>query len=319
MIAFRRDKDDGPRRQWGADTNSDPMPQVPRIAGDWTMAIGRFAVVFTVAAWVALMVTVINGQVIEGVAGHASLTETVGFLTAVTLLAASATAYLFGRLGFYYRTKEGRRTPRAMLDEFFAERRPTVTALIPSYQEEPGVILMTLLSTALQEYPDLRVVLLVDDPPNPRYAGPRKLLDAAHALPGEVERLLSEPRRRFDRALDGFEVTVDPSLPTTADQVHALAAEYEYAGGLAPQPRRPVPRVRPQRGLLRHPRARQTGDRPRGDRPRPAHRRRLRAGEDRRRPDGAALPPPRLDLPLPRCRASSASASPRSPPSRTRR
>jgi cellulose synthase/poly-beta-1,6-N-acetylglucosamine synthase-like glycosyltransferase len=230
MSLFRRDKDAGPRRQWGADKNMDPMPQVPRIAGDWTMAVGRFAVVFTVAAWAALMVSVINGQVIEGVAGHASLTETVGFLTAVSLLAASATAYLFGRLGFYYRTKEGRRTPRAMLDEFFAERRPTVTALIPSYQEEPGVILMTLLSTALQEYPDMRVVLLVDDPPNPRYAGPRKLLDSAHALPAEVERLLSEPRRRFDRALGGFEVSVDPSLPTTPDQVHALAGEYEYAG-----------------------------------------------------------------------------------------
>jgi len=49
MSLFRRDKDTGPRRQWGADKNMDPMPQVPRIAGDWTMAIGRFAVVFTVA------------------------------------------------------------------------------------------------------------------------------------------------------------------------------------------------------------------------------------------------------------------------------
>jgi len=124
MSLFRRDKDTGPRRQWGADKNMDPMPQVPRIAATGRWRIGRFAVVFTVAAWAALMVTVINGQVIEGVAGHASLTETVGFLTAVTMLAASATAYLFGRLGFYYRTKEGRRTPRAMLDEFFAERRP---------------------------------------------------------------------------------------------------------------------------------------------------------------------------------------------------
>ena len=228
-MKLRREKNAGPRRQWGADHNSDPMPQVPRIAGDWTMAIGRFAVVFTVAAWAALFITVVNGQVIEGVAGHASLTETVGFLTAVTLLAASATAYLFGRLGFYYRTKEGRRTPRAMLEEYFAERRPSVTALIPSYQEEPGVILMTLLSTALQEYPDLRVVLLIDDPPNPRYAGPRKLLDSAHALPAEVERLLSEPRRRFDRALNGFEISSDPSLPTTSDQVHGLAGEYEYA------------------------------------------------------------------------------------------
>jgi len=229
-MRLRRRKDDGPRRQWGADTHKDPMPQVPRIAGDWTMTMGRAAVVLTVAAWVALFFSVVNGQVIEGVVGHASLVETVGFLTAVTLLAASATAYLFGRLGFYYRTKTGRRTPRAMLDEFYAERRPSVTALIPSYQEEPGVILMTLLSTALQEYPDLRVVLLVDDPPNPRYAGPRKLLDSAVALPAEVERLLSEPRRRFDRALEAYERSADPTLPTTAAEVHAAAAEYEFAG-----------------------------------------------------------------------------------------
>jgi cellulose synthase/poly-beta-1,6-N-acetylglucosamine synthase-like glycosyltransferase len=228
MSIFRR-KDAGPRRQWGADSHKDPMPQVPRIAGDWTMTLGRAAVVLTVTAWVALFVSVINGQVIEGVVGHASLVETVGFLTAVTLLAASATAYLFGRLGFYYRTKTGRRTPRAMLDEFYAERRPSVTALIPSYQEEPGVILMTLLSTALQEYPDLRVVLLVDDPPNPRYAGPRKLLDSAVALPAEVERLLSEPRRRFDRALEAYERSADPALPTTAAEVHAAAGEYEFA------------------------------------------------------------------------------------------
>ncbi|MFT3864927.1 MAG: glycosyltransferase family 2 protein [Solirubrobacterales bacterium] len=231
MTFLRRKKNDGPRRQWGADHNSDPMPQVPRIAGDWTMTFGRFAVVFTVAAWAALFVTVVNGQVIEGVAGHASLVETVGFLTAVTLLAASAIAYLFGRLGFYYRTKDGRRTPRAMLDEFYAARRPSVTALIPSYQEEPGVILMTLLSTALQEYPDIRVVLLIDDPPTPRYSGPRRLLDSAVALPAEVERLLSGPRLRFDLALERFESSFDPGVPTTDDEVHALAGEYEFAAG----------------------------------------------------------------------------------------
>jgi cellulose synthase/poly-beta-1,6-N-acetylglucosamine synthase-like glycosyltransferase len=229
MAFFHRKQSDGVRRQWGADRNSDPMPQVPRIAGDWTMTFGRAAVVLTVAAWAALVISVVNGQIIEGVAGHASITETVGFLVAVSMLAASATAYLFGRLGFYYRTKEGRRTPRAMLEEFYAERRPTVTALIPSYAEEPGVILMTLLSTALQEYPDLRIVLLIDDPPNPRYAGPRKLLDSAVALPAEVERLLSEPRRRFDLALERFQQSADFEFPTNAGEVHAIAGEYEYA------------------------------------------------------------------------------------------
>jgi cellulose synthase (UDP-forming) len=186
-------------------------------------------VVLTVAAWVALVVTVLNGQVIEGVSGHASLLETIGFLIAVSLLAASATAYLFGRLGFYYRARQHRRMPRARIDEFFDHRRPTLTALVPSYQEEPGVILMTLLSTALQEYPDLRVVLLIDDPPNPRYSGPRQLLDSALALPGEVERLLSEPRRRFDLVLERFESTVDPDEQTSCEDLLALAGEYEYA------------------------------------------------------------------------------------------
>ena len=131
------------------------MPAVPRIAGDWSMAFGRAAVVVTVAAWLALVVTVLNSQVIEGVSGHASVVETVGFLVAVSFLAASAVAYLFARLGFYYRARQHRRVPRAhdrrILREPAAER---VTALVPSYQEEPGVILMTLLSTALQEYPD---------------------------------------------------------------------------------------------------------------------------------------------------------------------
>ncbi|HXB66240.1 MAG TPA: glycosyltransferase family 2 protein [Solirubrobacteraceae bacterium] len=231
MALLRRHKQSGPgiRRQWGADSHENPMPAVPRIAGEWAMAFGRAAVVLTVAAWVALVVTVLNGQVIEGVSGHASLLETVGFLIAVSLLAASATAYLFGRLGFYYRARQHRRMPRAKIEEFFAHRQPTLTALVPSYQEEPGVILMTLLSTALQEYPDLRVVLLIDDPPNPRYAGPRRLLDSALALPAEVERLLSEPRRRFDLLLERFESTVDPDGQTSYEDLLALAGEYEYA------------------------------------------------------------------------------------------
>lgn len=218
----------GVKRQWGADSHANPMPAVPRIAGEWAMWFGRAAVVFTVAAWVALVVTVLNGQ-IEGVSGHAGLLETVGFLVAVSMLAASATAYLFGRLGFYYRARQHRRIPRASIDEFFAARQPTLTALVPSYQEEPGVILMTLLSTALQEYPDLRVVLLIDDPPSPRYSADRRLLDSAHALPGEVERLLAEPRRRFDLALKRFEATFDLDEQTTSEDLLALAGEYEHA------------------------------------------------------------------------------------------
>lgn len=215
------------RRQWGADSHQDPMPVVPRIAGEWSMGFGRAAVVVTVAAWVALVVTVLAR--VFRTDSNTNVVETVGFLVAVTMLAASALAYLVGRLGFYYRAGRHRRVPRAMLDEYFYRRQPRLTALVPSYQEEPGVILMTLLSTALQEYPDMRVVLLVDDPPAPRYAGPRKLLDSALALPAEVERLLSEPRERCDRALARFEATVDWDSTPTLEDVLTVTEEYDFA------------------------------------------------------------------------------------------
>jgi hypothetical protein len=230
VLGSRKRDPTEPRHQLGTNGHQDPMPVVPRVASDRTMAFGRAAVAITVAAWLALVITVVNSQILESGPGHSSLLQTIGFLTAVSLLAASAVAYLFGRLGFYYRAKEHRRAPRAVIDAFFAERRPTMTVLVPSYQEEPGVILMTLLSVALQEYPDLQIVLLVDDPPNPRYAEPRRLLDAAQALPAEIERLLSEPRHRAEDALLRFEDTVVRSGDPTVEQIAALASEYEYAG-----------------------------------------------------------------------------------------
>ena len=180
------------------------MPAVPRIAGDWAMAFGRAAVVFTVARLGGARHHRPQRPDLEASPGTPSLIETVGFLTAVSLLAASASAYLFGRLGFYYRAQTT--SPDAAGDARRVLRRPPprLTALIPSYQEEPGVILMTLLSTALQEYPDLRVVLLVDDPPGRDTTSRADLLDAAMALPGEVERLLSEPRLALRPGPDRF-------------------------------------------------------------------------------------------------------------------
>jgi hypothetical protein len=225
MSAFHRTG----RRQWGADRHENPMPVVPRKAGEWTMTIGRAALVITVAAWVALVATVVNSQLLRGGPGRASVLQTVGFLLVVSLLAASAVAYLIGRLGFYYRVGRHRRVPRAMLDDYFSHTRPSLTALVPSYQEEPGVIRMTLLSIALQEYPDIRVTLLVDDPPDPRYAGPYRKLAAARALPGEVEALLSGPRRRFDEALERFEANADHGRYVQRDEVEELAAHYEFA------------------------------------------------------------------------------------------
>jgi cellulose synthase (UDP-forming) len=218
-----------PRRQWGADRHENPMPAVPRKPGDWTMTIGRAALVVTVVSWIALVVTVVKSQLLDGGPDRASVLQTVGFLVVVSALAASAVAYLVGRLGFYYRAERHRRVPRAMLDDYFDHTRPSLTALVPSYQEEPGVIRMTLLSIALQEYPDIKVTLLIDDPPDPRYAGPYRQLAAARAMGAEIENLLATPRQRFDEALEHFEAGADRGAYARRHEVDDLAGHYEYA------------------------------------------------------------------------------------------
>ena len=75
------------------------------------------------------------------------------YLLIVTMLTVSALAYLLARLGFFYRTRTHHRASRAILDQFYDTPTPTLTTIIPSYQEDARVIRNTLLSAALQEYP----------------------------------------------------------------------------------------------------------------------------------------------------------------------
>lgn len=145
--------------------------------------------------------------------------------------AAPRSVGLAGRLGFYYRARRHRGVPRARLDEAFTGRLPSLTVLIPSYQEEESVIRMTVLSAALQEYPDMRVVLLIDDPPGPRCASLCSKLQAARALPEEIKQLLLEPRNRFDLALMHYEEMGDPEREVTVQEIVTLAEHYEFAAG----------------------------------------------------------------------------------------
>ncbi len=229
------------RRQWGSDRQLDPMPVVPRSAGEGVLALGRAAVLVTVAAWAAMVVTTVASQLRGHGPGRAGLLQTIAFLVVVSCLEGSATVYLVARLGFYYRARRHRRIPRATLDEVFTEGAPTLTALVPSYQEEAGVIRMTLLSAALQEYPDMRVVLLIDDPPQPQYAKPQQLLEQARALPREIQALLAEPRMRFDAALARYELTylgghaIEGERIVSSPELLTLAEHYEHASSWVSQ------------------------------------------------------------------------------------
>ncbi|MGY1721436.1 glycosyltransferase family 2 protein [Blastococcus sp. SYSU DS0533] len=220
------------RRQWGSDRRREPLPLVPAKVSERRMAIGRLAIVLTVSAWAAYVAFTIEQQFIEGKADSARLViEAIVYLLLITGLATSAMAYLITRIGFFYRSRAHTRAPRAVLDAFFDQPAAPVTVLVPSYQEDERVIRTTLLSAALQEYPALDVVLLIDDPQNPTTSRARALLEDARALPGAIAAELEVPAGRFREARAAFERALADGTgrAATADDVRELAGHYRFA------------------------------------------------------------------------------------------
>ncbi|WP_239075379.1 EAL domain-containing protein [Planosporangium flavigriseum] len=222
------------QRQWGADRRSEPHPLVPPPVSEGRIARGRLAIVMTITVWACYIVYTVIEQFIAGRANSARLVvEAIVYMIVVTGLAASATAYLITRIGFFYRSRAHHRAPRIVLDNFLAGPTPSVTVLVPSYQEDERVIRTTLLTAALQEYPGLRVVLLIDDPQQPRTRAARDLLISARALPAAIEAEFAGPYARVQASYEKFEQSLggrDEGV-TAADDMRDLAAEYRFAAG----------------------------------------------------------------------------------------
>ena len=203
---------------------------VPKPVSDTRVAMGRLAIILTTGAWLAYVVTWFFADFFRpGHEGAVARAEEILYLTIVTLLTVSAVAYLLARLGFFYRTRTHHRAARAALDKYFDAQRPTLTTIIPSYQEDERVIRATLLSAALQEYPDKCVVLLIDDPHVPKTRAAREQLQAARALPGKIDMLLAEPARRFGDEMRSFEGTVKRGEQPGRHSMIALADAYAEA------------------------------------------------------------------------------------------
>ncbi|MDY7087990.1 MAG: EAL domain-containing protein [Actinomycetota bacterium] len=188
----------------------------------------------TITVWACYVTYTIIQQFIAGHAYSVRLAiEAIVYMVVVTGLAASATAYLITRIGYFYRARGHQRAPRVMLDEFIGGKTPSVTVLVPSYQEDERTNRTTLLSAALQEYPGLRVTLLIDDPRQPRTRAARDMLLAARALPGKIEGELRVPFHRVSNAYAYFDeqVRVRGGYLVMIEDMRRLAEEYRYASG----------------------------------------------------------------------------------------
>jgi cellulose synthase (UDP-forming) len=220
----------GRKRQWGAERRTKPLPMVHDIPSTRKVALSRLAVVMTVVLWCAYLVSTIIRQFFEGPQTFKFTMEAIGYLIVVTFLTFSALMYLVARQGAFQRFSSHVRVPRAELDRYFADNQPSITVLVPSYSEEPSVVRKTLFSAAIQEYPKKRIVLLLDDNPNPTHPVAIDRLETTRRLAAELMELFAEPRLRLELALSQFEKS-RKTASVGKQALRQLAEQYAWSAG----------------------------------------------------------------------------------------
>jgi cellulose synthase (UDP-forming) len=126
------------------------------------------------------------------------------FSLVVAVLVYSYLVYLGTRAGQLQRRRDHVPASREELDAVFVGEAPALAVLVPSYKEEIAVVRRTLLSAALQEYPRRRVVLLIDDPPQPADVNDAANLAGMRALPRELQSVFDPLAKQCEHAQRHF-------------------------------------------------------------------------------------------------------------------
>ncbi|TFD88248.1 glycosyltransferase family 2 protein [Cryobacterium serini] len=218
------------KRQIGAERTTQPLPTVHERPSDSKITWGRLAIIATVVSWLGYLIyTVMREFLNNGTESFRFTTEAISYLIVVTFLTFSALMYLVARQGALQRFRDHVRVPRAELDSHFARRHGPMTVLVPSYSEEPGVVRATLWSAALQEYPALRVVLLLDDPPHPTDPATAARLAESRAIAQGIAEALAEPHARFSADFPDHEIELAENGTVSENAVRELARDYLWA------------------------------------------------------------------------------------------
>lgn len=112
----------------------------------------------------------------------------------LTVLVSGNVVYQVSRLGYLFRTRAHRAASFGSIIEQCWDDAEPIVVLVPSFKEDERTIRQTLTSAVFQHHPNLRVALLLDDPPEPADDESRELLAAGLRVPEEVAATLAEAR-----------------------------------------------------------------------------------------------------------------------------
>ena len=219
-----------PRRQWGTERDTTSLPTFHARPSLGKLVWARLAIWITIVLWALYMLIVLVALLHAGTFPDVwQLISTFSYLTVVTFLTFSAVMYLLARTGAFERFARHSRVPRLELDAHFSSPQTPLTVLVPSYAEEPALVRKTLWSAALQEYPDLRIVLLLDDDPHTTNETDAATLMRSRSIAAEITDALAGLDARFARALRTQERREAIGEPTSQAQMLGVAGEYRTA------------------------------------------------------------------------------------------
>ena len=151
----------------------------------------------SIAAFCAFVLSLTEQFGTRGVSPRIAAEDAV-FIVTVALLLCGNLVYQLARLGYLRRQSIHIPVPYPVLETVYDGHAPRLAILIPSYREEPRVLRQTVLSAALVEYPERRVAVLIDDPPDA--TGENRLaLEAARRLVVELDEAFAARARDLQR------------------------------------------------------------------------------------------------------------------------
>ena len=156
------------------------------------------------------------------------LIEGIVYALALIVVAYGAMLYHVCLIGHYVRSwRHKPATEAEIAEELYDAPAPSLTVLIPAYKEERNVMWQTLMSAALSLYPGKRVVLLVDDPYNPKTAEDRKAIETARALPHELQAEFDAQATIHRDAQSAYQARKQLGSVNAGDECRHLADGYD--------------------------------------------------------------------------------------------
>jgi cellulose synthase (UDP-forming) len=158
--------------------------------------------------------------------------ELAGFTVIIVFLIYGNLGYQLTRIGYLQRRSRHRPAERAELESCHDRACEPLVFLVPSYREEARIVRQTLLSAALQEHPNRRVVLLIDDPF--RFDDPDALaaLVAVRDLAASLDEQMAAAASPFRSARAAFLERARRGAFVATDEAAAVAALYREAAGV---------------------------------------------------------------------------------------